>query len=79
MTQLGFLESIPPGQCTRVNEEHYVQALDARAHPPLPNLTETQKRNLLSCLHLNVPQSERQAYFDLIEKIMIFSARTTLI
>ena len=68
MTKLGFLESIPPGQCTRVNEEHYVQALDARAHPPLPNLTETQKRNLLSCLHLNVPQSERQAYFDLIEK-----------
>jgi hypothetical protein len=67
MTHIGFLESIQPGLCTRVDERQYIDALDARAHAPLPKLSETQKRELLSNLNLNVPQAERQAYYNLIE------------
>ena len=66
MTHIGFLESIQLGQCARINEEQHVHSLDARASPTLPNLSQTQKAELLQSLNLNVPQNERQAYYDLI-------------
>ena len=43
-----------------------MHSLDARASPTLPNLSQSQKSELLASLNLNVPQNERQAYYDLI-------------
>ena len=65
---LGQLELVPPNRLHVVDKQHYLASIEKAVGPDCPPISASKSAYVFNNIQITVPESERQAYVDLISK-----------